>query len=533
MPPVIVVGAGVAGAHAALTLLERGCAVEHWDVGRAEPAFPPAGRSFDDLKSDLDDPVSYLLGGGLEALIPPAAPELLRYPPSRAFLLDRDDPAAGLLDDGFAPYASFAQGGLANGWGANALSYDEDDLREWPVPVGEMAAAYRTAYERISVAGPRSDDLSPHLSNVYASQAPVALTEPDRRLLARYESRRATIAAGGVKLGLARLAVVTDAARADACDGCNRCLWGCPRGSIYNPAQSTLQACRRHDGYRYVSGRQVLSLRAAAGTVTAIRFRDTADGTVREQACTAVLLAAGALQSGAIFLRTFAALRPDLPPEGDGLMDTTVVKIPFLALRNIGVEPPGRAFQFNRLLMGLVGNPPPWPDYLHGELLHLTSLLYHPLIERMPFDSRTAARIFFALRSALGVVTLFMPDRISAGNRQVLLARGDESPVRLTYRETAEKQAFVHASIARVRSALRRLGCLPRPAVISPPGAGIHYAGTVPMGAGPRRCDADGRTHLLRNLYIADGAAFPSLPSKSITMSLAAHATRVAGKVAA
>ena len=28
--------------------------------------------------------------------------------------------------------------------------------------------------------------------------------------------------------------------------------------------------------------------------------------------------------------------------------------------------------------------------------------------------------------------------------------------------------------------------------------------------------------------YIADGAAFPSLPSKSITISLAAHATRVA-----
>jgi choline dehydrogenase-like flavoprotein len=33
---------------------------------------------------------------------------------------------------------------------------------------------------------------------------------------------------------------------------------------------------------------------------------------------------------------------------------------------------------------------------------------------------------------------------------------------------------------------------------------------------------------LFSNLYIADGAAFPSLPSKSITMSLAAHATRVA-----
>jgi choline dehydrogenase-like flavoprotein len=48
------------------------------------------------------------------------------------------------------------------------------------------------------------------------------------------------------------------------------------------------------------------------------------------------------------------------------------------------------------------------------------------------------------------------------------------------------------------------------------------------MGAGAKRCDATGQSNLLSNLYIADGAAFPALPSKSITLSLAAHATRVA-----
>jgi choline dehydrogenase-like flavoprotein len=48
------------------------------------------------------------------------------------------------------------------------------------------------------------------------------------------------------------------------------------------------------------------------------------------------------------------------------------------------------------------------------------------------------------------------------------------------------------------------------------------------MGTGPKRCDSAGRSNLFPNLYIADGAAFPTLPSKSITMSLAAHATRVA-----
>ena len=100
------------------------------------------------------------------------------------------------------------------------------------------------------------------------------------------------------------------------------------------------------------------------------------------------------------------------------------------------------------------------------------------------------------------------------------------------YQQTEEKKKYMEQSIARARAALWRLGCVPKGIFISPDGAGIHYAGTVPMGKGPGRCDPSGRSNLFANLYIADGAAFPSLPSKSITMSLAAHATRVAGLAA-
>jgi choline dehydrogenase-like flavoprotein len=528
MPPVVVVGAGVAAAHAALTLLERGCAVELWDVGRSEGPFPAAGLTFDELKEGLDDAVAYFLGSDMGGLIPPAVPELMRYPPSRTFLLDPEDASPALINDGFTPFGSFAKGGLANGWGANALSYDADDLAGWPVSAAEMEGAYRTVYQRVPVAGPQADELSPHLTGVYPTERPVDLTEPDRRLLAAYGARKPSLAGKGVKLGLARLAVVTDRARADACDLCNRCLWGCPRGAIYNPAQSTLRACERYSSFRYLPGRQVLSLRGRDGAISAVVYRDTATGELREQPCGTVFLAAGALQTGAIFLRTLASARRDIAPETAGLMDTAVVKIPFVALRSIGAPAEPRAFQFNRLLIGLIGSPPPWPQYLHGELLHLTSLVYHPLIERMPFDTRTSMRLFFALRSALGVVTLFFPDRIAAGNRQVLLGSGDAAPVQLSYRESSEKGSFVARSIARVRAALWQLGCLPRPAVTSPMGGGIHYAGTVPMGNGPTHCSPGGQTNLFRNLYIADGAAFPSLPSKSITMSLAAHATRVA-----
>jgi choline dehydrogenase-like flavoprotein len=526
---IIVVGAGVAATHAALTLLEQGHGVELWDVGREETTIPEQGATFHELKERLADPITYFLGQDLGALVPPIAPELLRYPPSRRFLASKADPLWSFLSDSFAPYVSYARGGLANGWGANALSFDDNDLASWPVSFADMEPAYRTVYRRISVAGFDEDDLTSFLAGVYPSQLPVRLSTADQRLMQSYRQRRRSLSNRGLRIGQARLAVVTDPQRDDACDYCDRCLWGCPRESIYNPAASTLKACETKQGFLYVPGRYVVSLLSSDGRITGVRYFDLRSQEIREERCDVVFLAAGALETGAIFLRTLKAARLNLSLESEGLLDTSVVKLPFVALRNIGQPSEPRAFQFNRLIIGLENGLGTWPRYLHGEMLHLTSLIYHPLIERIPFDSRLSTRLFFALRSALGVVSLFFPDRVATGNRQVLVDQGERwDKIHLCYQESEEKNAYIRSSTSRVRSALWRLDCVPRGVVRSPAGAGIHYAGTVPMGAGPKRCDAKGRANLFPNLYIADGAAFPSLPSKSITMSLAAHATRVA-----
>jgi len=525
----VVVGGGVSGAHAALTLLERGHDVELWDVGRDEAGFAEPGTGFHEWKTRLADPVAQLLGTDLGALIPPATAELLRYPPSRQFLTSPKDPLWRFQSDGFFPHTSFAKGGLANGWGANALSFDTDDIKEWPVSISEMDAAYKIVYQRIRVAGPIDDDLTPHLAGVYPSEPPVRLSDADERLLQSYERRKLKLAKSGIRVGRARMAVMTDASRHNACDYCERCLWGCPKAAIYNPRFTTLAECEANRGFRYVSGRLVLSLISSSRRIIGIRYLDTSTQEIREEPCDVVFLAAGALQTGAIFLRTLKGARVEVALHTEGLMDTAVVKIPFVSLASVGRPLDVRSFQFNRLILGVITDSAPWPRYLHGELLHLTSLLYYPLIERMPFDSRLSKKLFFALRSALGVVTLFFPDRITTGNRQVLVDdRNGWNAVQLCYRETGEKEDYIRQSVSRVRSALRQLNCLPRGVARSPSGAGIHYAGTVPMGDGPKRCDPAGRSNLFPNLYIADGAAFPSLPSKSITMSLAAHATRVA-----
>ena len=60
------------------------------------------------------------------------------------------------------------------------------------------------------------------------------------------------------------------------------------------------------------------------------------------------------------------------------------------------------------------------------------------------------------------------------------------------------------------------------------PGDGIHEAGTARMGQDPKRsvlnqyCQA----HDIRNLFVTDGAAFPSLGSVNPTLTMMANTSR-------
>jgi choline dehydrogenase-like flavoprotein len=58
----------------------------------------------------------------------------------------------------------------------------------------------------------------------------------------------------------------------------------------------------------------------------------------------------------------------------------------------------------------------------------------------------------------------------------------------------------------------------------------VHYAGVLPMTAtaAPFTCTKECRSNDFENLYFVDGTTFPFLPSKNLTFTLMANATRVA-----
>lgn len=533
----VVVGSGPSGASAALTLLRRGQAVELWDVGRREQPFPHPEADFHGLKQVLDDPQAYFLGKDFQALLAPDSGELMRYPPARSFLVEAEDRYWPFLGEEFKPFLSFSAGGLGLGWGVNALSYDDDDLTDWPLSFPDLSHAYSEACQRIPIAGPE-DELSRFFPGVVAQQPSVRLNRHDADLLSTFEKRKAWIERWGhITLGRARLAVLNTPDDPSACRYCGRCLWGCPHGSLYNPAGSTLRECQRYPNFSYQSGRLVLSFETRDGLVTGIRYLETDTQQRNSEPCAAVFLAAGALQSGAIFLRT---LQRDTAMENanldrnrtESVMDTTVVKMPYIQIRSVGVAEESRQFQFNRLIIAhRKTRNGGWPIHCHGEVLSLNTLIYHPLIESIPLGSRLGKRLFAALMGALGVVTYFLPDRQIPGNG-ISLVPDATSPtgdhLQVHYQESADKEALLRDTVKDTARALWMMACVPARPIRAPAGGGIHYAGTVPMGPGPRCSDSSGRANAFRNLYLCDGAAFPSLPSKSITLNLIAHAIRVA-----
>lgn len=537
-----IIGSGPSGVHAALTLLQRGKTVVLYDVGRIEPEPPHRSWSFAELKEHLPASLEYFLGEHFEALIPPQAGTLLVYPPSRNFHIARDEPLMPVERAQFDPLISYSQGGLGIAWGANSLQFDDDDLRDFPIDAADLASAYRIAGERVTICGSADDALSGFLPTDHPLAPPLPFNAHESHLWQRAQRHAWALEHDDqLTVGHARMAVNTLPNAERACRLLNRCLWGCGVGAIYDPRQ-TLAQCQTYAQFSYRPQHWVSHLVVADGRVRALRIYHAEQRQWLEMPAETVVLAAGAIASGVIFVRTLrqdprmqAQLGP-LASQTKSLMDTQVMKLPYVLPALLGTEPPANDFQFNKLILRYCNREfPEYPRYIHGELLALGSLLYHPLIEQLPFGSRINSRLFFAMRAALGAASFFLPDLPDPACHLALepdagTLTGDR--IRLRYRNSGTK-ADLAAEIQRmVRRALRRLGgYAPRSQVFFlPNGGGTHFAGTIPMHAQPdlRSVDAAGRSYAYENLYVADGASFPVLPSRSITLNLIAHAIRVA-----
>jgi len=525
---VLVVGSGASAVHFAQSVLARGWAVTMLDIGfeGPEPILPDA--HFGQLKERLDDPVRYLLGDSFEgALLPGTEGEYYGTPPSQAFVF-RELAGHSFGASGFAPLFSWARGGLAQAWTGGCYPFNDDDLHDFPFGYDALGPHYSEVARRIGISGD-DDDLARFLPVHENLLAPLDLDEHSQDLVAAYARRRAAINGLGCFLGRTRVATLTEPkdGRA-ACEYLGRCLWGCPVGALYAPAH-TLEALHRYPAFEYLPGWRVRHFRYGAGRVECLVADPVGGGPAREFTADRIVLAAGALNTAEIVLRSVHEATGEIV-RLTGLMDNRQVLVPFVNWRMIGRPVHSDRYQYHLLGLGL--SMPDAREYVHCQVTTLKAAMMHPITQRLPFDLGTAAAFTRLMHGALGLINLNFHDTRRDSNT-VSLEPAPDGTLRLAirYRPDPDEPLRMRGALAKIRRALRLLGCIVPPGMqhVRPMGASVHYAGMLPMAdAGRFTTDANGRSRDWDNLWIADGATFPFLPAKNITFTLMANAARIA-----
>ncbi len=512
-----VVGSGPGGVFAAYGL--RGRRVLMLDAGLRPPAEPALDGNLYDLRQGAPDLDRELVGDdlrGLEHIFTPPASLKLKSP-GTGYVLDQADRLTPVVSSSFRAAISLAQGGLANAWGAGVYRFTDRDLCGFPVTAAELGSFYDAIGEQIGVCGTADDDLRADFGDEPHLQPPVRLSRNVTRIHAKYQARRAQFQAAGVRVGHARLAVLTEPRNGRAPYAYrNLEFFQAHDPAIYNPAFTLQEMIAAHE-ITYEPGWIVTRYEETEGGV---RVHALALDGQRSQVFEArkLLLAAGAINSARIVLASSHDFSTRLP-----LSDNPIAVFPLLDLRAIG-SPLGThdaaVAQLN-VIVEAGGRT------LQGSIYGSTGALRSDLIANFPLPLRSGVAFARACAPALTLLMLFYPEEPRTSNYLQLRPDG------------ALQAAYEWAPDAALERRLcglwRQLGVVCLPALIQhpAPGGGIHYAGTLPMAVRPGRFQthADGRLEGTRHVYSCDGAVFPRLPAKNLTYTLMALALRTATRL--
>lgn len=531
MDKICIIGSGASGVHFALSLLKKGYEVLMLDVGFTGAPDPNPEDSFLQLKRRLEDPVEYFLGRDFEsAILPDYSSEYYGLPPSKNHVL-LSPGGFGYQASGFAPLFSFAMGGLAEIWTGGSYPFNDEELKGFPFGYREIGPWYDEVAGRIGISGER-DDLErfhPYHGNILE---PLAMDRQSTMLLEKYRKRKSYFnGKHQCYMGRSRVATLSrDKGERKECTYTGRCLWGCPKGSLYTPSL-TVKECDGFKNFTYLSGRYVEYLKFGRNKeILGVTTRNIRDGGVEEYRADRYALAAGTLSSSRIYMESIYRATGEIVTL-PGLMDNRQILIPFVNTGMLGEPFDPDSYQYHQVVMGIEGEVP--REYIHGQITTLKTAMYHPIIQGIPVDVKRATSIFRILHSSLGVVNVNLSDHRRGDSFLTLeAAPGEKSPrLAIRYVPPAGEGEVIKRAIRKVYAILRGLGCFAPPPMthVRPMGASVHYSGTIPMSAtGMHRTDEFGQSWEYPGLYFVDGTTFPALPSKNLTFTLMANAVRIA-----
>jgi len=499
----IVIGSGPAGVSVTFPLVEAGVRILMID-GSCDK---------DSTVNDFTDRWKKMLGPRLEALLPEdgLSPKL-RTPAARQIANDFNQ-STNICGEQFVTIGAKTRGGLSRLWGGLVCEFDAEDIKEWPFSIADLRPSYQAVTNRIGVSGSSSDDMASFFGRSGEVQPPLPVGLSAARLLNNYHSGSYE---PNFALGFARNAILTlDRAERYSCDLRKDCLWGCVRGAVYD-ARFDLLDLRRYPTFRLVDNAFAVSLARSKTGWTVF----TKDG--RSFSAPYIVLAAGTLGTAELVI----PLLPNAPSELR-LLNNPVLAMPLLVPTRLGRSPHKKGYSLAQLGYRLRYDIAA-TEYVTGAIYEVDGLPSASFTARLPFGRRAGTQIFSAISSALLVATCYFPGTYS-NNRLQWQRKDDVASIVVRGGADAHLPLKLQTVIRHLRKIWWQLGALMLPgASLATAGTDVHYAGVFAMGSKTMYGSTSwGELNSAAGLYIADGAALPTLPSKFPTLTIMANADRI------
>ena len=326
------------------------------------------------------------------------------------------------------------------------------------------------------------------------------------------------------------------------CQGCQGYL--CPKACKNDSARICLAPAVTEHGAQLLADCTVVKLEARQQQVTGVVCR-LADGSLRTLRARTVALAAGALQSPALLLRSASEAWPDGLANRSGLVGRNLMRhcIDLHALtlpdhaRPLADENRQKQLAFNDFYAGTAGKLGSVQSFgrLPPQQMLFASLLddvaHSPWAALLPLLRRAEPLLAPTLRQLAQesmILAATLEDLPSASNR-VTLSPSQADGLCLYYRMTAGQRQRV-ATLRKLIAARLR----PLPVRLLKQADNnqrlAHVCGTLRFGnsAANSVLDVNNRAHGLDNLFAVDASFFPSSGGTNPSLTIAANAMRVA-----
>jgi choline dehydrogenase-like flavoprotein len=393
-------------------------------------------------------------------------------------------------------------------------------LADWPMSLADLAPALAEAERRLGVSGTGGRPVHGY-SNQY-------------RLLWN----------GARRLGYRRISnagIAINVAEADGRPGCiamGFCNQGCRISAKWSTLAAEIPRAERTGRLDLRPDSHAVRIEHGAdGRASAVIYAD-AKGALQRQAAAQVVVACNAIETARLLLLSESARFPRGLANGSDQVgrnymrhttDFAIAELPNPVHMERGITTPGTVFDEDIHA--------PERGFSGGYLMEAAALA--PASLALILDPLAWGRSLsgFVERYAhLGAMLMNGEELPVASNRVTL------DPAVKDGRGLAVAHVHVteHAETGRMRDHFRRQSAALYRAVgatevrHATPGSATHNMGTARMAADPANgvVDAFGRAHEVSNLWIADGSVFPSSLSVNPTLTIVAHALRLADRLA-